>query len=288
METERSKIREAAETIRSHWPYRPSVGWVLGTGLGRLADGIATEKVLPYRRIPHFAAPTAISHRGRLVCGRLAGRRVVVLDGRCHRYEGHAAEQLVLPIHVLAALGAQVLILSNAAGALRTSFVCGDVMLIEDHLGLLFGPLPRQPNSFAGRSPRFDGPLYDPLLIQEAIRAAHKGGFPLRRGVYAAVSGPNYETRAEYRFLRRIGVDAVGMSSIPEAMAAHACGLRTLALSVITNVARPDSPRAVDSADVVAAAAEAGAKVRVLVQHCIRGMIASESFAAADGRSPSA
>ncbi len=270
MQSDRLKIGEAAQAIRNCWPHRPVAGLVLGTGLGEVAADLCAEAVLDYRQIPHFRAPTAVGHRGRLVCGLLAEKRVVVLDGRCHRYEGHSPEQLAFPIRVLAALNASVVILSNASGALQPHFACGDVMLIEDHIGLLFGRLPDWQANFAGRAQRPNGQLYDPLLIKSSIFAARKAGFLVHRGVYAAVSGPNYETRAEYRFLRRIGADTVGMSTIPEALAARACGLRTLALSVITNVARPDSPQAVSSAHVVAAAAVAAAKVRVLVENCVR------------------
>jgi purine-nucleoside phosphorylase len=256
---------EAAETIRAHWNGRPRAGLILGTGQGALTQHLDPEAEIPYGAIPYFPRSTALGHRGQLVCGRLCGVSLVVMDGRCHVYEGYTLDQLRLPVWTLRALDVQWLIVCNAAGGLNPRFARGDVMIIDDHVSFFFGKrlcaLVTPGRGLRSRPVA----IYDRELADRALAIAHREDFAAYRGVYAAMTGPNYETRAEYRFLRRIGADAVGMSTVPETLAAAQCGLRTLGLSVITNVARPDHPAAVHAEDVVAAAQGAAPKVWQIV-----------------------
>jgi purine-nucleoside phosphorylase len=278
---------DAAQAIRDRWPVRPRVGLILGTGLGALARAIAAETSISYRDIPYFSRSTALSHRGRLVCGDLQGTPVIAMEGRCHLYEGYGLAELMTPVFALRALGVQLLVISNASGGLNPQFRSGDVMILEDHINLMFcAPWPgftstrgsgADPSNSAAQKPGWlpsaSRPAYCPQLIEIALGVARQENFAAHRGVYAAVSGPNYETRAEYRFLRRIGADAVGMSTVPEAIAASLCGLRTLGLSVITNIARPDAPAGVEAEDVVRAAAGAERHLRSIA----RAVVAASS-----------
>lgn len=229
--------------------------------MGRLARHIGSPEPIDFADLPHFPQATALSHRGRLICGRLAGTPVVAMEGRCHRYEGYTLEQLSLPVFAMAALGVETLVLSNASGGLNPRFASGDVMVIDDHINMMFWR-----ERFAAPQPRAGTRwIYDRRLIERALEAARRNDFTAHRGVYVAMTGPNYETPAEYRFLRRIGGDVVGMSTVPEAQAAASCGLRTLGLSVVTNVARPDCPWVVKAEEVVAAAESAEPKLRAIV-----------------------
>jgi purine-nucleoside phosphorylase len=254
----------AAELIRQRWSSRPEAALVLGTGLGGLSALIDAEVAIPYTDLPGFPRSTAIGHRGRLVCGRLADKPVIVMDGRCHGYEGYSVDQLMLPIYTARALGAEALILSNASGGLNHLFSSGDVMIVDDHINLMAWRC--SPSATLGLAPRRRNRVYDPVLIDQALWIARRENFVTHRGVYVAMTGPNYETRAEYRFLRRIGGDVVGMSTVPEVVAAARCGLRTLALSIVTNVARPDHPQVVLAEDVVQAAEGSEPFVAKIVQ----------------------
>jgi purine-nucleoside phosphorylase len=252
------KIAAAVAAIRRHWSGEPQDAIVLGTGLGDLADEIRAAAVIPYRDIPGFPCSTALAHKGQLVCGELAGRCVVAMQGRCHVYEGHSFEQLGFATRVLATLGAQRLMVSNAAGGLNPQFVSGDVMVVDDHINFMF----RQPSG--GNRPRVEH-YYCRRLLDQVLKLARRENIPLQRGVYVGVTGPNYETRAEYRLFRRIGGDAVGMSTIPEVLAAASCGMQVLGFSAITNIARPDAPREVTAQEVVDVAACAAPKIRRLL-----------------------
>jgi purine-nucleoside phosphorylase len=252
-------VHAAAAAIRGRWDGQPEAALVLGTGLQRLSSLVQAEAVIPYADIPHFPRSTAVGHRGRLVCGRIGERSVMVMAGRCHGYEGYLPTELALPVLAMRALGVQRLILSNASGGLNPRFASGDVVVVADHINLLFWK-PTQPDwasSAIATDRRRYVPMYDASLVEQALEIARRESFTAHRGVYVAMTGPNYETRAEYRFLRRIGGDVVGMSTVPEALAAAACGLRTLALSIVTNVARPDCPQVVLAADVIRAAERA-------------------------------
>jgi purine-nucleoside phosphorylase len=284
-----SPVTAAAAAIRRRWDGRPEATLVLGTGLHQLSNLTESEAVIPYADVPHFPRSTAIGHSGQLVCGRLGGRQVIAMDGRCHGYEGYCLAELVLPICAMRALGARLLILSNAGGGLNPRFASGDVIVVADHINLMFWnsaasvldgwsclqaddrePTRPGPASAAAAVDRqISVPVYDADLIEQALDIARRENFAAHRGVYVAVTGPNYETRAEYRFLRRIGGDVVGMSTVPEAVAASRCGLRTLALSIVTNVARPDSPEVVRADDVVRAAERAEPNVRKIMLQVI-------------------
>ncbi len=273
-------VREAAASIRGRWHGAPQWGLVLGTGSGSVAEALAPESVIPYDEIPHFAQCTATGHAGNLICGRWLGRPIVALQGRFHLYEGHSAAAVTFPVRVLQQLGIRRLLLSNAAGGVRPGFKVGDLMLIDDTIDLFFQrgvPPTQQPTwgdmtwgdafpdrAAAGWLERSGKMLLDRELLAIAERAAQARAIRVRRGVYVGLLGPNYETAAEYRMVRRIGGDAVGMSTIPELVTAHRCGLSTLAVSIITNVANPEHLQKTTGEAVVAAGDSAAEQLRQL------------------------
>ena len=257
--------QQAARFVRGYWSDRPRLAIVLGTGSGGVADEIDSDVTLTYEEIPHFSPCTALGHAGRMVCGRLCGIPLIALAGRCHYYEGRSGEQVTLPVRVLGELGVPTLILSNASGGLDPRMAVGDLLVVSDHLNLMHGASALgggAARTLAGRSRGF----YEPTFIAAAKRVARGLGIVLHEGVYVGVTGPSYETRAEYRAFRRLGADAVGMSTIPETVVAYQCGMRTLAISTITNVALPDRPAKTDAEQVVAIARSAEAKQRALVK----------------------
>ncbi|HID77246.1 MAG TPA: purine-nucleoside phosphorylase [Planctomycetaceae bacterium] len=262
----RGQIEQAVGAIRREWSGQAQVGIILGTGLGGLAGQIETEATLAYESIPHFPRSTSISHAGRLVCGRLEGVRVVAMEGRFHAYEGYSYGQITFPVRVMKALGASLLIVSNASGGLNPQFARGDIMVIEDHINLMNGnPLIGVNDDRLGpRLPDMIQP-YDPELIDESLRVARREDFVAHKGVYVAVTGPNLETRAEYRFLRIIGADAVGMSTVPEVLVAVHGGMQVLGLSIITDMCLPDALEPVRIEEILATAAEAEPKLRKIV-----------------------
>lgn len=238
----RDAIAACADVVRARFARRPDAAIILGTGLGALANEMTVEAAIPYSELPGFPVPTVESHRGRLLCGTLAGRTVVAMQGRFHAYEGYSLQQVTFPVRVLRALGTEVLIVSNACGGMHPLWAPADVMLISDHLNLLgdnplIGPNDEQ---LGPRFPDMSEP-YDRSLRQLAQAAAQAAGVTLREGVYAAVPGPNLETRAEYRMLRLMGADVVGMSTVPEVIVARHAGLRVLGLSIITDQCLPDA-----------------------------------------------
>lgn len=240
--------------------WKPSVGIILGSGLGALADEVEAIASIPYSEIPGFGQSSVIGHAGRLVLGRLEGTPVAVMQGRLHYYEGLDLQQVTFPVRVLRKLGAHTLIVTNAAGGLNPDFAAGDLMLIEDHVNLLgwggHNPL-RGPNDDS-LGPRFPAmnPAYDPELLRLAEKTAAECNVAVRRGVYIVVAGPNYETRAELRLLRQWGADAVGMSTVPEVLVARHGGMRVLGISNITNMALADSDEPVNHEEVLAVAKE--------------------------------
>jgi len=266
-----AQIAEAAAVVRRQWRATPKAGIILGSGLGGLAHQIDAAAVIDYVDLPHFPRVTAMGHAGKLVCGTLAGQPVVAFQGRLHLYEGHAPQQAALPVRLLQALGAGVLIVSNAAGGLNPQYGAGDVMLIDDHINLMFAnPLVGLNDDKLGpRFPDMSRP-YDRGLQRRAVEIAMREGFSLHRGVYAAVLGPNYETRAEYRMLRRLGGDAVGMSTVPEVIVAQHAGMRVLGLSTITNVGCPDVLAQTTGHDVLAIAATAADKLSAIVRGVLK------------------
>jgi purine-nucleoside phosphorylase len=266
------KIAEAAEFIRKKWPQKPHAGIILGTGLGNLASAIQSPVAIPYTDIPHFPRSTAIGHKGQLVCGTLAGLPVVAMQGRFHFYEGYPAWQITLPVRVMKALGAGLLVVSNASGGLNPQYRSGDVMILEDHINLMWAnPLIGvNDDSLGPRFPDMSRP-YDRELIDRALAIARHEDFVAHCGTYVAVAGPNYETRAELRFVRKIGGDVVGMSTVPEVLVAVHAGLRVLAISTVTNECRPDTPTATSGEEVVAIGASAEHKVRAIVMGVLAG-----------------
>jgi purine-nucleoside phosphorylase len=260
-------VREATRVVRSHWVGVPRVGVVLGTGLGGLAEEIQAEARIPYPEITHFPRSTVESHRGQLVCGSLAGQTVIAMEGRFHLYEGYTAAQVTFPIRVMKELGCRYLIISNAAGGLNPFFAKGDLVVIEDHINLLnLNPLIGPNDDRLG--PRFPDLIepYDRPLRNLALRAALEEDIVAHRGVYVAVTGPNLETRAEYRFLRGIGADVVGMSTVPEVLVAVHAGLRTLGFSIVTDMCLPDALSPVSVEEIIAVAREAEGKLRKIVR----------------------
>jgi purine-nucleoside phosphorylase len=265
------QIEEAKAAILSRWKARPRVGIILGTGLGGLVEEIETETTLPYGDIPHFPVSTAPGHAGRLVCGRLAGKTVVVMEGRFHAYEGYSLKQITLPVRVMKALGCEVLIVSNACGGLNPQFAKGDLMMIEDHINLI-GDNPLLGPNDDRLGPRFPDMCYpyDRALLALSRRIALDEKIVLHQGVFVAVPGPNLETRAEYRFLRIAGADAVGMSTVPEVLVGVHCGLRNVGISVITDMGLPDALEPTNLADIIAIANAAEKKLRVLVRRIVQ------------------
>jgi purine-nucleoside phosphorylase len=240
---------------------------VLGTGLGALAAEIDAEAVIPYPEIPHFPNSTVESHKGQLVCGRLLGRPVIAMEGRFHLYEGYTAAQVTFPIRVMKELGCSILIVSNACGGMNPLHGKGDIVVIDDHINLmgvnpLIGP---NDERLGPRFPDLSAP-YDRELSTLALQVALEEQVTAHRGVYAAVVGPNLETRAEYRFLRLIGADVVGMSTVPEVLVAVHAGLRILGFSIITDLCLPDALHPVSLEEILAVAREAEGKLRRLVR----------------------
>ena len=250
------QIRSAAAYILSRVSYRPAIGMVLGSGLGDFADTLEDAVRIPYADIPNFPVPTAPGHVGALVFGKKQGREVVVLQGRTHFYEGLSQQQITLPIRVLAAIGVKQLVLTNAAGGVNSGFKPGTLMMITDHINYsganpLIGP---NLDSFGPRFPDVTD-LYSASLRRAVKEAAENAGITLQEGVYMMFSGPNYETPAEVRMARIVGADAVGMSTVPEALVAGHCGMEVLGISCITNIAAGLSEQKLDHSEVLEIAA---------------------------------
>lgn len=266
-------VEEAVAGIRRKGTPRPQLGIIMGTGLGSLGAGIQVEFELPYSEIPHFQESTVESHAGRLIFGTLEGKSVVAMCGRFHYYEGYSLAQVTLPVRVMHALGARVLCVSNACGGLNPLFRSGDIMLITDHINFLgHNPLIGPHDERLG--PRFPDMFecYDTELQELAVRSALELRQPLQRGVYAAVAGPNLETAAEYRFLRTIGADAVGMSTVPEVIVARQIGLRVLGFSIVTDMGLPDHLHPADISQIIAIAREAEPHLKALLHRCVANM----------------
>ncbi len=260
------KINDASEVIRRHWDRKPQVAVVLGTGLGGLVGDIDVEATIEYGDLPHFPQSTAIGHRGRLVCGQLRGVPVVAMEGRFHYYEGYPLKQITLPIRVFRSLGAELLVLSNACGGLNPYFNTGDIMVIEDQINLI-GDNPLIGINDDRLGPRFPdmSEPYSQQWVDRAIAIARQHDIEAHKGVFVAVAGPNLETRAEYRFLRMIGADVVGMSTVPETIVAVHCGLKVVGLSVITDMCLPDALGPANVEEIIRVANEAEPRLRQLV-----------------------
>ena len=265
-------INLAADYVKTRLDGRqPVVGIVLGSGLGKLADEIENPLVIPYKDVPGFPVSTAIGHKGNFIIGTLSGKTVIAMRGRIHYYEGYGMNLVTLPIRVMKVIGIQYLFVSNAAGGTNLNFQVGDLMVIRDHINLLPNPL-IGPNldEFGPRFPDMTRP-YDPALIRKAQKIAEKQGIYLQRGVYVAVTGPCYETPAEYDYFRSIGADAVGMSTTPEVIVARHSSIPVFGMSVITDVAHAtdDEDYVTDGEAIVKAADAAADKMTVIFKKLI-------------------
>lgn len=261
-------VDEAVALIRAGWSDRPRAAMILGTGLGRLTDSIEIEAEWNYCDLPHFARSTADGHRGRLLAGRLGGVSIVAMDGRFHAYEGYSFQQITFPIRVLAALDPSFLMVSNASGGLNSALCSGDILLIQDHInfmGSAFGQASRSCcHDRPAKALRQHSAYYDAQLLTLAEQIASDERIPVRRGTYIAMLGPNYETRAEYRWLRTLG-DVVGMSTVPEVLVAQELNLPVIAFSIVTNVFSSENAQQTTSQEVVCSAASAAPNLRQLV-----------------------
>jgi purine-nucleoside phosphorylase len=266
-------IRRAADAVRARSSLAPAVGIILGTGLGGLAEEIAVEASVPYEAIPGFPLSTVESHAGRLLLGRLGGKPVVAMQGRFHRYEGYSLSQVTFPVRVLHALGAQTLIVSNACGGMHPLWAAGDLVLLADHINLLGDNPLVGPNDdrLGPRFPDMSAP-YAPELRALARDAARELGITLREGTYVAVAGPNLETRAEYRMLRAIGADVVGMSTVPEVIVANHEGMRVMGISIITDLCLPDALEPADIRRIIDTARRAEPALTRLVRQVVERM----------------
>lgn len=261
-----AKINEAAACIRESWAGTPRVGLILGTGLGALASQIEQDAVINYGDIPHFPKSTVESHAGQLVCGTLSGVPIVAMEGRFHYYEGYSMQQVTFPVRVMKALGIDILIVTNAAGGMNPQYQLGDLMIIEDQINLL-GDNPLigvNDDDLGTRFPDMCEP-YDRKLIDLARTTGLELGLQTQQGVFVAVAGPNLESRAEYRMLRLIGADCVGMSTVPECIVAKHAGLRTLGISIVTDMCLPDSLEPVDLPKILEVAAIGGERLSQLI-----------------------
>jgi purine-nucleoside phosphorylase len=281
-----SQLEQSLRIVRVKFPAIPEAAIILGSGLGGLADEIEDQVAIDYADLPGFAKSTAGGHRGQLICGKLDGVAVVAMAGRFHRYEGYSDEEVTFPVRLMSSLGAKLMIVSNAAGGISSELKVGDIVVIRDHIDLVktASPLlflgsklnPATPNRVSALNGDEDGlkdrlrtngqlSLYDPELIEVALAAARAADFHAQVGVYLATSGPTYETRAEYRMMRIFGADVVGMSTAPEVRVASLLGMRVLALSMVSNVARPDAPEPADHEEVLQAGRAAAFKLRAIV-----------------------
>ena len=272
MKDTRKTIQEAASCVRQRLEDRqPLVGIVLGSGLGKLAECIENPLVIPYREVPGFPVSTAIGHKGNFIVGTLGGKTVIAMQGRIHYYEGYTMEQVVLPIRVMISIGIKYLFVSNAAGGTNLGFEVGDLMIIKDHINLLPNPL-IGPNldEFGPRFPDMTRP-YAVNLIRQCEAIAEQEGIALRKGVYVGITGPSYETPAEYRYFRGIGADAVGMSTVPEVIVARHAGVPCFGMSVITDVAHAtdEDDYVTDGDHIVAMADKAADKMTLLFKRLI-------------------
>ncbi|MDR1733993.1 MAG: purine-nucleoside phosphorylase [Oscillospiraceae bacterium] len=264
-------VRYIRERLGSeeHFP----LGLVLGSGLGRLGDSMTDVVLIPFADIPGFGKPYYSGHRGNLLCGTFAGKRVVCLQGRLHYYEGYTFDQVILPIRVLRLLGVETLLITNAAGGINTGFAIGDIMLMLDHINLMGGnPMVGNQHPAFGQNFFDMGEAYSKRLLGIARKAAAEANITLREGVYIAVSGPSYETPAEIRAFRTLGADAVGMSTVPEVIAARHAGMEVLGLSLITNMAAGVTDAILTSEDVIEIGHARAAVMEQLAAEIVRGL----------------
>jgi len=269
----KARVKEAACVITQKADIKPEVGIILGTGLGGLAEDIDQTAEIPYKEIPNFPTPTLATHAGNLILGTLAGKPVVAMEGRFHVYEGYTMQQVTLPVRVMKALGVKSLVVSNACGCLNPQWRKGDLIIIEDHINLMGD------NPLIGPNDEELGPRYPDMIepycmeyVEAAEEIALEENIRAHRGVYAAMTGPCLETRAEYRMLRIIGADAIGMSTVPEVIVAVHAGLKTFGAGILTDVCLPDALEPANIEEIIAVAAEAEPKLTKLIERLIGKM----------------
>lgn len=286
--SEMDRIREAALAVRSRGAPAPRLGIILGTGLGGLADAIDVDAVIDYEDLPHFPVSTVMSHQGKLILGTLAGVPVVAMQGRFHSYEGYTHQQIVFPVRVMRLLGADTLIVSAACGGMNPLWGPGDLVVLDDHINFMGDSPLIGPNldELGPRFPDMSAP-YDRGLRDAAAAVAMEQRIAVRHGVYVAVPGPQLETRAEYRMLRAMGADVVGMSTVPEVIAARHMDMRVLAITVITDQCLPDALEEVDIERIIATATAAGPQLTRLVEGVV-GRLAEEPAALRGADTPAA
>ncbi len=267
------KVKETVEYLQSKITVRPEIGIILGTGLGGLVNEISVTQTIPYGNIPNFPVSTVAGHRGQLIFGTMHGKNIVAMQGRFHYYEGYSMQEVAFPVRVMKFLGIKLLIVSNASGGVNPSFEVGDLMIIEDHINLMKdNPLIGHNDEELGTRFPDMSHAYDPELIEKIFTIAKKHDITLKKGVYAAVSGPTFETPAEYRYIHSVGADAVGMSTVPEVIAARHMGLRCFAFSVISDLGVPGKIVKVTHEDVIRAASEAEPKMTAILADLIEGL----------------
>ena len=268
-----TKFEETVYFLRTKGIDHPEIGIVLGTGLHQISEAIETIADIPYSSIPNFPLSTVESHSGMLTYGTYKGKKVLLMKGRFHFYEGYNYQQIVFPIRVMKLLGIKTLLLSNASGCINLNWKKGELMLLDDHINLhIDNPLiGKNIDEFGTRFPDLSAP-YDLLLNQKLIAIAKKQNTTLHQGVYASIPGPNLETKAEYRYLKIIGADAVGMSTVPEVIAANHIGLQCAAISVLTDECDPDNLKPVSLAEIIAVAEAADKKLSNLFLELIASL----------------
>jgi purine-nucleoside phosphorylase len=267
------QLQECVEWLKDHGITSPEIGIILGTGLGDLAKHIETEKSFSYNVIPHFPMATVEFHFGKLIYGKLGGKQVLAFQGRFHYYEGHSMSEVVMPVRIMKMLGVKYVLLSNAAGAINLTYAKGDLMLLDDHINLQPDNPLRGANldELGSRFPDMSQP-YSKMLNTKLKALAQEQGIVLHEGVYASVMGPNLETRAEYRFLKTIGADAVGMSTVPEVIACNHMGLPCCCISVLTDVCDPDHLQPVSVEEIIAVAKKSELKLSTLYVSLINSL----------------
>lgn len=263
-------FKETAEYILSHTHYRPSTAIILGSGLGNLAESITDADILPYSNIPHFKNSTATGHKGNLIIGKLGDTPILAMQGRFHFYEGYTMQEVTFPVRVMSLLGIKRLIVSNAAGGINPTFNVGDIMIITDHINY-FPEHPLRGKNFP-TGPRFPDmhEAYDKELIRLADEIAQEKGIKVQHGVYLGTQGPTFETPAEYRLFARLGADSVGMSTVPEVIVAHHCGIKVFGISIITDLGGFDNPVEVSHEEVQAAANKVQPKMAEIMREMIK------------------
>ena len=269
------EFNAAKKVLQERWPKRPRFGIILGTGAGDVANRISADVEIPYSEIPGFPTSTAVGHKGQFVCGQLEGTDIIAMQGRFHLYEGYSNQQVRLPLELMRSQGVELLFISNAAGGINPKFQSGQLMALNSHLDLMFRSwqVPGHtfdPEAFPAGRPTTRADVYDRDLIHSCRSFARKQDFVLQQGVYAGLLGPTYETRAEYRFLRKIGADVAGMSTVPEVVFAAELGMKVMAFSIVANIANPDQLEPTSGQEVVDAAAVAAPRLCSLVTHAMQ------------------